>query len=232
MARFLKLPPGVEGALAPPPFLTPQEQGALARAPRFPPRQGGDGLVSTAPDCPPTLGLPARGRGTEVSVRAYPVPFFGRWADHMYVTYDDGANRLIARGGPGPQGVRAMLGAQRADDLTVAARVDPADHSPDSGRGGRLMFEGFLPGESAIDAARPALRHAEGVNRGGNDYRGNSSSNSFAADAVEGLFGCRVGDPRTWGSRTVLREDGPGVRRPDLNAVPDLEYPSRLTGND
>ncbi|MBW8812509.1 MAG: hypothetical protein JF588_03700 [Caulobacterales bacterium] len=220
MARFLDLPPGSGTALSPPLFLTPPEQASLARAPRYPPRQGAVRLVSTAPGCPPAQGLPARGAGTDVTVRAYPVRNVGGRADHMYVTFDDGSNRFIARGGPSADGA-GMLGGLRADNLTVTGRVDPADRSPDARGGGRLMFEGFLPGQSAVEAVQPAKDHAAGVNRGRNDYRRDSSSNSFAADVVESLFGCRVGDDRTWGGDTVLREDAPGLRQPDLQAFKD-----------
>lgn len=153
-------------------------------------------------------------------MRAYPVPVFGKRADHMYVTYDDGRERLIARGGPSTRSLPEMAGAIRADALTVAGEVGPERDSLDRGRGGRVMFRGYLPNVTAARAAEPAARHAAGVNRGGNDYARDASSNSFAADVIEPLFGCRVGDGRTWGYRTRLEEDVAVPRRPDPRLMP------------
>lgn len=203
MAQFLDV---AAGPLAAPAWLQPPERATLARAPRRPWRETLVPHRSEAADCPAEAGGAPAGPGTVVTVQAYPVPLLGRHADHMFVTLDDGRDVLIARGGPSASGPGELVRDGLADQLTVRAEVKPQAQSLDQGRTGRVIFRGFVPQESAAEAADAARRHAAGVNRGGNDYRRDSSSNSFAADVVEDLFGCRVGDARTWGSRTRLRD--------------------------
>lgn len=201
MAQFLDVAPG---PLAVPDYLRPRQQ--AEQAPRSPWRPTAAPHRSVAPPCDAGPGGVGGGPGTQVTVRAYPVPLLGRQADHMYVTLDDGREVLIARGGPSARTPGDLLRDVLTDQLTVRAEVTPEAQSLDRGRSGRVVFRGFLPGEAAETAADPARRHAEGVNRRGNDYGRDSSSNSFAADVVEDLFGCRVGDARTWGSKTRLRD--------------------------
>lgn len=213
MAQFIDVAPG---PLAAPEYLMPGRQAARPPARRRSWRPTDAPHRSVAPPCGTLVeGAPGEA-GTRVTVQAYPVPLLGRQADHMYVTLDDGREVLIARGGPSARTPGEMIRDAWTDHLTVRAEVAPRATSTDRGRGGRVIFEGFLPGQSAQEAATPARAHAVGVNLGGNDYRRDSSSNSFAADVVEALFGCRVGDARTWGSRTQLRDTAVS-RRPQTD---------------
>lgn len=142
--------------------------------------------------------------GTSVRVRAYRIPGLGP-AKHMYVEYDDGRERLIARGGPsgeGPDFVRGVL----SDNLHVTGGVTPAYLSRDYAKGGETVFSGYLPGVSAQAAAAPARREAQALAKDPRRYRGLANSNSYAADTVEPLFGVRPGDPLTPGYKTRLDE--------------------------
>lgn len=153
--------------------------------------------------------------GTQVTMWATPVGKIGGAADHMFEVFDDGREQLIARGGPSAEGAAFIEGAL-GRSLTIRARVDPAERSPDYRQGQRVVAQGFLPGMSAREATAGARRHAAKVNQGANAYTPWRNSNSFAADDFESLFGRRVGDSRTWGYRTRLREEPP---LPDLSGV-------------
>lgn len=174
--------------------------------------QGGRLLSGTAMslrDYAALQAAPKRRRGTQVTVRAFDIPgrkgLLGRVTpDHMYVEYDDGQEQLIARGGPSGQG-RGFADGLMRDDLHVVGEVTPARENRDYGRGERVLFRGFVPDVPAQQAAEPALRNAEALDRDPRRYRGGSNSNSFAADAVEPLFGVRPGDRQTWGWRDRLR---------------------------
>jgi len=154
---------------------------------------------------------PKRGRpGTEVTVRAYDIPWLPGKAEHMYVQYDDGREQLIARGGP------SNLGAALYGNLTVRAGVTPARDSRDYGNGGRVVYRGFLPDRSAEAAAAGARRHADEVIRDRRRYTIDTNSNSYAADVVEPLFGVRPGDSLTPGYQRRLNT-APRVRPYDIS---------------
>ncbi|MFZ5720314.1 MAG: hypothetical protein ACOY5Y_12740 [Pseudomonadota bacterium] len=195
MAKFLDVDPRAAAGLHVPKHLTPQDQALLARAPRK--------------------------DGTRVTVRAYDIPRItgplGQLTpDHMYVEYDDGRDQLIARGGPNDN-----AGAALSDEWTVTAGVTSARKSRDYGRGGRVLFQGFLPGQTAQQAAAPARAHAEEVNQGRRRYGWGANSNSYAADVVERLFGVRPGDSQTPGYRQRLR-DAPRIRAEPIDLSPAL----------
>jgi hypothetical protein len=134
----------------------------------------------------------------------------------MYVEYDDGRQRRIARGGP------SGLAGALSGDLQVTAGVTPADQSRDNGAGGRVLYRGFIPNRSADEAAEPARRHAEAVNKGRRQYGSGANSNSFAADVTAQMFGVRPGDNYTPGYRQRLNsaprtrpyDISPALRRP------------------
>lgn len=126
----------------------------------------------------------------------------------MWVEFDDGRRKYIARGGPNAQGAE-LVASGLLNDLSVMAQVDRAEDSPDNGQGRRVLARRFLPDVEADAAAEGARRHAAGVNRRGNAYGADHNSNSFAADVFEDLFHQRVGDARTWGSRNRLGEGPP-----------------------
>lgn len=177
---------------------------------RMPAQSAGglQGPLMTLKDWAALQRAPKRRPGTRVTVRAYDVPGargpLGLVSpDHMYVEYDDGRQQLIARGGPSGQG-RDFLGRLLRDDLQVVGEVTPARENRDHGRGERVVFEGFLPGAAAQEAAEPARRQAEMLARSPRRYRSGSNSNSYAADAVEPLFGVRPGDWQTWGADRPL----------------------------
>ena len=151
---------------------------------------------------------PKRGSGTQVTVYGTPIGMTGNTFDHMYVEYDDGRRQLIARGGPSLQGADFWGGTLDGSDR-VRARVTPADQSKDFGKPSRVLAQRFLSGETAEQAALPARLHAHGVNRGGNFYGiWDSNSNSFAGDVTAPIFGRRIGDRRTPGYMTPLRNGG------------------------
>jgi len=82
-------------------LLSPQEQAALASAPRRPP-------------------------GTEITVRADNVRPFGipTPADHMFQTYDDGRNQYIYRGGPQGLLLHAQVDpAEQSPDYAADSRI-------------------------------------------------------------------------------------------------------------
>lgn len=143
------------------------------------------------------------GPGTMVTVRSYEVPKWPLDDEHMYVEYDDGREQLIARGGPSAEGGALVKGALR-DDLHVVGGVAPAHLSKDFAQGERVMLQGFLPGVTAQEAAIPARLVARRLDRDPRRYRRGSNSNSYAADAVEPLFGMRPGDVFTPGWDTRL----------------------------
>ena len=182
MATLLNAP---AGSLAAPAHLTPRERVALARAPTKRP-------------------------GTRVTVRAYDIPWLPGKAEHMFVEYDDGRERLIARGGP------SHLGDALSGNLRVVAGVTPARESRDDGQGGRVLHSGFLPDVAATDAAARARTHAAQLARDNRSYSARSNSNSFAADVAEDLFGVRPGDRLTPGYDRRLK-DAPRVRPYDIS---------------
>jgi len=138
---------------------------------------------------------PKRSPGTEVSIRATPIEALDGWKDHMFVHYDDGANQLIARGGPTERfGPRFLSRSNR-----VGAEVTPEASSKDYGAPYRTIATRFLPGVAADAAAAPARAHALGVDRFGNAYDWDSNSNSYAADVAQPILGYRPGDGRTPG---------------------------------
>jgi len=154
---------------------------------------------------------PAKARtGTRVTVRGYDIPWLPGKAEHMYVEYDDGRERLIARGGPSP------LGDALNGNLRVVAGVSPEQESRDYRKGGRVLHSGFLPGVSAQTAAAPARAYGEELKRDGRAYSRQSNSNSFAADVVERMFGVRPGDHLTPGYDRNLK-NAPQVRPYDLS---------------
>jgi hypothetical protein len=157
-------------------LLSPEEQAALAAAPRAAP-------------------------GTDIAVRAKPVfplleqlppplqlPEFLR-PQHMFETFDDGRDRYIFRGGPqGP---------------LLHAQVDPATQSPDYEANSRVLFARRLPGRTASEAVAPARQDAAQINASGSPYGiVTSNSNSVIGDFTNRQYGKRVGDWRTPGYRT------------------------------
>lgn len=170
------------------------DRAALAAAPKLTP--------ALFASCPPSLGFDnATEQGTTVTVRKYPIGITGGRADHMYVQFDDGRRSMIARGGPNFAGVFPRVTAEVAD----------SHDSRDYGRGGQTVFQGYLPKMNTTQAAQGAARHAAEVRRGGYGYNADSNSNSYAADVIEDLFGCRPGDNRTWGYRNRVKDQPPFV---------------------
>lgn len=140
-------------------------------------------------DRAPKMGGP----GTRVTVRSYDIPDLPLSQEHMYVEYDDGREQLIARGGPSAEG-RAFMSQALAGRLQVTGGVTPAKLNRDYGKGQRVLFQGFLPEVTAQQAAEPARRNAQALKDRPRRYGWLSNSNSYAADAVEPLFGVRPGD--------------------------------------
>lgn len=149
------------------------------------------------------------GPGTSVTVRSYDIPWLPGPAEHMYVEYDDGRDRLVARGGPSAF-VDVFDG-----NLRVVGGVSPAGQSRDGDKGGRVLQRGFIPNRSADEAAAPARRHAEAVNKAGRQYGVGANSNSFAADVAADMFGVRPGDSLTPGYRRRLNS-APRARPSDV----------------
>ena len=181
---------------------------------RVPARQAGAGLggpVLTMAELVALERAPKRAAskasGTNVTLRATPVGLVPG-ADHMWVHYDDGRKRFIARGGPDAQGA-GLIASAMFNDLNVMGQVDPAHLSPDRLQGSRVLGRAFVPDVGAGEAAAAARAHAAGVNLRGNRYDRARNSNSFAADVFEDLTGRRVGDLRTPGYRTRLNEGPP-----------------------
>lgn len=184
------------------PSLEPWFREAIARAPKKQPAQSPTKPVASAP----------RGRdenGTWVRVKAYDISESNggrhskQWPDHMYVEYDDGRDQIIARGGPSAQGTQFFKDGL-AGRLRVAAEVTPASQSQDYGRGGRILYETFLPYKTADEAAAPAREEMARANRGENLYGKWVNSNSFVGNVTERQFGRRIGDDQTWGYKTRL----------------------------
>lgn len=75
--------------------------------------------------------------------------------EHMYVEYDDGRERLIARGEPSPRSGLPMLNGALSDNLRVSGSVVAAASGRDFGTGRRLIFEGFLPTSPPSRRRRP-----------------------------------------------------------------------------
>jgi hypothetical protein len=177
----------------------------------------GDTPLLTLKELSALQRAPKRRSGTDVTVYAYDIrnakgglgsltPERLRWRspDHMYVQYDDGREQLLARGGPAREGAD-LVAAALANDLAVTGGVTRAHSNRDYGKGERVMFRGFAPGMTAREAAMPAQRLAEELSRDPRSYTARSNSHSFAADAVEPLFGVRPGDAETWGYDRSLR---------------------------
>lgn len=150
-----------------------------------------------------------RGRGTQVTVRAYDIPSLPGPHEHMYVEYDDGREQLIARGGPSADGGE-FVGKGIAGRLQVVGGVSPASINRDYGKGRRVVFEGFVPEISAQEAAAPARQSGRMLQDHPRQYGWGANSNSYAADAVEPLFAIRPGDRLTPGYDTRLK-DAPGL---------------------
>jgi len=183
-----------------------------------------DGILLSPRELVALQMAPRRGPGTEVTVHARPVENAAGLADHMFVEYDDGSRRLIARGEPSLEGPDFWGGTIDGSNR-VRAAVTPAAQSKDYAKPSRVLGSRFLPNETAEQAALPALLHAQGVNRGGNFYGiWDSNSNSFAGDVSEPIFGRRMGDGRTPGYRTHLRDDG--APPPPLDLAAYLRYPA------
>ena len=183
--------------------LRPDLSGIAAAVPPVSP----SGPLMSLQEFAATARASRRPAGATVSVMARPVDMTLGRADHMFVEYDDGHAPLIARGQPSRSGLGLVLGSLDGTNR-VAAQVDPAERSPDYGTKARMMAQTFLPGVTAEQAAAGAVKHAEGVNRGGNAYGWNGNSNSFAADVAEPILGRRPGDARTPGSQTHLNDQG------------------------
>lgn len=195
-------------------LLTPVDLGGVLRSKRRSP------LPETAP--PPG--------GTRVQMRAFdifesklgvelPDWLEKRLPDHAYVQYDDGRDRIIARGGPskGKGFVADGLGGR----LRVVSEVQPAERSVDSGLGTKLIDETFIPGKTAQEVARPARTYSASVNRGQNLYGAKVNSNSFAGGAHEQSTGRRAGSTEMWGHETRLG---------DGRLPPDFQRSRRLLG--
>lgn len=142
--------------------------------------------------------------GTSVRVRSYKIPGLGP-LEHMYVEYDDGRERLVARAGPSAEGAGFMRGVL-TDTLHVTGGVAPAYLSRDYAKGERTVFSGYLPGVTAQEAARPARDEAKRLAKDPRRYRAFANSNTYAADVTEPLFGVRSGTAFTPGRRTRLDE--------------------------
>jgi hypothetical protein len=136
----------------------------------------------------------------------------------MFVQFDDGRRRLIARGGPSQESA-GFVGGLLDGSNRVAAGVSPAALNKDYSGGGRVLARTFVPNVTAEEAASAARSHARGVNHGANAYGWNANSNSFAADVAEPILGRRPGDARTPGYRTRLREGGLAPPRVDLSPL-------------
>jgi len=130
--------------------------------------------------------------------------------DHMYVEYDDGADRLIARGGPSAGGFGFARGALDGS-LRVKAAVVPADRSIDN-RKGMVVASGYLPGVTAQGASIRGQLVANDLARTPRRYGPGSNSNTYAAEVTDPLFPGRPRHPDAWGASTRLR-DAPLTRR-------------------
>ena len=161
--------------------------------------------------------------GTQVQVRAFDM--LEKWTgkkmprvierlspDHAYVEYDDGKEQIIARGGPSAK-KGAFFGDAVNGRLRTVGEVGPAARSVDNRQGTKILETSFVPGRSARQAAEPAKRYADGVNRGQNLYGATTNSNSFANGAYESSVGRRTAAPETWGNSTRL---GDGMLPADL----------------
>ena len=158
------------------------------------------------------------GPGTQVTVRSYDIPGLYGPDEHMYVEYDDGREKLIARGGPSSAG-GLLMGSAR-----VVGGVTPAAESRDYERGGRVMYRGFVPNKSADTTAAPARLHAKSLDADERAYDIGANSNSFAADVTAALFGVRPGDNFTPGYRQRLNT-APRRRAP-VDLSPALRRPA------
>jgi hypothetical protein len=177
----------IRGARA---IVTPRDHQLIANAPRK--------RVVAERDNPATPGTRARVMSYDVLSKMVAEPFgyeFAPWLkaltpDHAYTEYDDGRERYIFRGGPrvGPRGLR------------LHARMDPAPASPDQNRGERVLYETFLPGLTAREAARPAQATAQAINRAERPYLVSRSNSNWAnAENTQASLGRRIGDRQTWG---------------------------------
>lgn len=148
--------------------------------------------------------------GTTVRVESYDIAHQkwgwprSRLPDHAFITYDDGREKIIARGGPSSEGLLPFIREGLAGKLRTTAEVTPARESKDFGRGERLLAQTFIPGRTAREAAQQAHQAAEKANRGNNLYGYGVNSNSYMADAAEPTFGRRIGDRTTPGYKTRL----------------------------
>lgn len=163
------------------------------------------------------------GPATKVTMLSYDIAGLPGRAEHAYVEFDDGRERLIARGGPDAGGA-ALVGSAAAGQLSVQGGVTPAYLSRDEGKGTRVLFRGELPGLSAREASEGAVRIGRDLERDPRRYTLWSNSNSYAGDVVEDLFRVRPGDRLTPGSAYPLS----GARRP--GAAPDLSPALRNGG--
>jgi hypothetical protein len=138
----------------------------------------------------------------------------------MFIEYDDGSHRIIARGGPSNEGLGFGTDGLKGE-LRVRAQVTPAQQSKDNGKSERLIKKVFLPGVTASQAAQPARDEARMINKADNLYGAGVNSNSFVGDVTEKQFGRRAGDAQTWGYKTQLNGGG---------FSPQMEKARRLLG--
>lgn len=160
------------------------------------PRNSGGGLagpVLPLKDLAALQRAPKRRAGTQVTARSYDIPWLPGKAEHMYLEYDDGRDQLIGRGGP------SHLSGAVDGSLRVVGGVTPARQSRDYGKGGRVVQSGFVPDMTAQQASASARALGDRLAADPRAYSYRSNSNSFAADAFEGLFGVRPGDHLTPG---------------------------------
>lgn len=106
--------------------------------------------------------------------------------DHQYTEFKDGRESYIVRGGPA--------------GLALNTMVTPSARSPDYRTGGRIIFEGFVPGKSAREAVAPVARRVREIEKSPRPYGLLWSNSNWAmAEAMEGEAGRRIGDRQTVG---------------------------------
>lgn len=211
-------------------LLTPIDLGTVIKRKGAPPAPTGPGASLKPKGRPPLPETAPPKGGTRVQMRAFDVAetklgvdlpdwLEKRLPDHAYVQYDDGRDRIIARGGPseGKGFIADGLGGR----LRVVSEVQLAERSVDNGLGTKLIDETFIPDKTAQEAARAARTYSAGVNRGQNLYGAKVNSNSFAGGAHEQSAGRRAGTAEMWGHETRLG---------DGQLPPDFQRSRRLLG--
>ena len=178
---------------------------------------------SAAPAGPPVRALAPGERpskaGARVTVRAYDVLSpsrrqFALWPDHQYAVIEDGKSQFIARGGPDRDPRRP--GEVRLPYLD--AKVTPATKSLDHGRGGRVLYEGVAPGQSAAEVAGRVSDRMARATAQRPPYLGViSNSNTALANAMQPELGFRVGQWfRTPGAYASPRQRPPSPPPPRM----------------